>query len=331
MSDNVPALVNPQDSGLDFGSFRNPEITLKEAEMVAASFKRRADKMELYKQIGGSKHLLVEGWQMLAAMYRVTASITSTRYVQFGGVDGWEATAEAIHIPTGQRVSSADAMCLSDEDNWGPRPKYEWQEQGGRKVKVQVGTVATPTQQLRSMAQTRACSKVYSNLLKFVAKMAGFAATPAEEMTGNEPGIHENSAHQQGNGSSGPQRAASGPIISEPQGKRLFAMAKQSGKSEGQIKAILAHFGFETYKDVTKEKYEAVCAAVSNPQWAAPAGPKAESSAPPVDLWSEITKAFGGEDAALKALANRGFESWAQVNFGDRTGLAMQLIEQAKK
>lgn len=149
-------LQTQDNGGLEFGSFRNPELAMKEAEMVAAAFRKRAESLQLYKEIGTakSKHLLIEGWQMLASMYRITASITSTRYVEFGDVNGWEATAEAIHIPTGQVVSRADAICLSDEDNWGPRPKYEWRDDGsGTKKKVQVGTVATPTQQLRSMSQ----------------------------------------------------------------------------------------------------------------------------------------------------------------------------------
>lgn len=253
----------------DFGSFRNPDLALREAEMVAAAFAKRAEKLQLYKTIGTSKHLLVEGWQMLGSMYRVTASITSTRYVDFGNVTGWEATAEAIYVPTGQKISQADAMCLSDEDNWGPRPKYEWVDgENGKRVKKLIGTVPTPTQQLRSMAQTRACSKVYSNLLKFVARMAGFAGTPGEEMTGDEgAGEGQRNNVQQprrasesgGNGNGG---APAGNVISEAQGKRFFAICKQSGKSEDQIKAILKHFGFASDRDITRDKYEAICTEV---------------------------------------------------------------------
>jgi hypothetical protein len=348
MSEALQSVQTAELSGVDFGNFRNPEVALREAELVAQAFAKRAEKLQLYKTIGASKHLLIEGWQMLASMYRVTASITSTKYLEFGGVTGWEATAEAIYIPTGQVVSRADAMCLSDEDNWGPRPKYEWREENGKRVKTLIGTVPTPTQQLRSMAQTRSCSKVYANLLKFVARMAGFAGTPAEEMTGNESGTHGDNGGQHqpsGNGGGGPQRAQTGPVISEAQAKRLFAIGKQSGRTPDQQKAILQHFGFSDDREITKDKYEAICSAMQNPQWAPPSGaasqPAAAATGAPAatgtaatsaDMWAEVVRAYGGEVKAIQALSQQmGFENWSQVNASDRASLAMRLIQAVKQ
>jgi len=267
MSDQtVPQVIAP-DTGdvVQFGSFRHPETVLKEAELVAATFKRRAEKMELYKQIGPSKHLLIEGWQTLAAMYRVTAGIVEDQYVEFGDARGFEATAEAIFVPTGQRISTAKAMCLSDEENWGMRPKYEWQNGANGREKVKVGETPTPLQQLKSMAQTRACSKVLSNLLKWVARMAGYAGTPAEEMTGNEHG------DENGGSYSNPQRrqqggASSGTLISEAQGKRLWALAKSANKSSDEVGIIVAHFGFKSSEEITRDRYDAICAEVSKPR-----------------------------------------------------------------
>jgi hypothetical protein len=331
--------IQTQDAGAEFGSFRNPEIAMKEAELVAAAFRLRAEKLQLYKQIGTSKHLLIEGWQMLASMYRITASITSTRYVEFGEVNGWEATAEAIHIPTGQVVSRADAICLSDEDNWGPRPKYDWKEVDGKRVKTQIGTVPTPTQQLRSMCQTRACSKVYSNLLKFVARMAGFAGTPAEEMTGNE---HDHDDNKRGPVQQ-PGRKSDGPVISEAQAKRFYAVAKGAGRTDESINAFLDRHGFKHSKDITKAKYDQMCADVQKPDTPVkpnetdpigPAnGPKptAAPSVPVADLWAEVVKAYGAEDRAIQALSRHGFESWSQVNQADRMAFAGKLIELARK
>lgn len=293
MSDNLPVLQ--QDNISDFGSFRNPEVALKEAELVAQAFKKRAIALLLFKEIGTSKHLLIEGWQMLGSMYRVTTSIESTRYLDMGNITGWEATARAIYVPTGQEISRAEAMCLSDEDNWGPRPKYEWVE--GKKR--QIGTVPTPTQQLRSMAQTRASSKCYANLLKFVARMAGFASTPAEEMTG-----HEDTSGAMPPGP-GPQRAAGGPVISEAQAKRLYAISKGSGKSDDQVKAILAKYGFDSNKNVTKDKYEQICAEMEGKATAsAPAGaappPAAPTNQPPANLKDHQEWPDGIEDEWVK-------------------------------
>jgi hypothetical protein len=234
----------PSEGQIEFGSFRSPEQHLKEAQAVAVAFAKEARRLELYKHIGESDHLLVEGWQLLASLYHVTASIQSTRYIEIGDAHGWEATAEAIFVPNGMKISSADAMVLDDEDRWGMVSKYEWQN--GKKVKV--GDVAKPLQQLRSMAQTRAQSKVLSNLLKFVARMAGFAATPGEEM-GDESFTPPTAKQTEGN------------TITDAQAKRLFAIAKSNGKTEEQIKAILQHFGFASSREITRgDKYDAICA-----------------------------------------------------------------------
>jgi hypothetical protein len=232
----------PSEGQIEFGSFRSPEQHLKEAQAVAAAFAKEARRLQLYKRIGESDHLLVEGWQLLASLYHVTASIQSTRYIEIGDAHGWEATAEAIFVPTGMKISSADGMVLDDEDRWGMVSKYEWID--GKKKKV--GDVAKPLQQLRSMAQTRAQSKVLSNLLKFVARMAGFAATPGEEMS-DESFTPPAPKQTEGN------------TITEAQAKRLFAIAKNSGKSDEEIKAVLQHFGFAHSKEITRDRYDAVC------------------------------------------------------------------------
>jgi hypothetical protein len=288
MSEQTLTLADDSGGIVEFGSFRNPELALREMEQVAAAFQKRANTLGLYKKIGDSKHLLIEGWQMLAAMYRVTASVRETKYVAFGDVNGWEATAIAIHVPSGREISSADGMCLSDEDNWGPRTKYEWFDKpdGGRGKRA-MGTVPTPTQQLRSMAQTRACSKVLSNLLKPVARMAGFAGTPGEEMTGDEGSGDRPPVSQPG------RKSEAGLVISEAQAKRLWALAKSASKGEDHIRAVLKHFGFESSKDVTRDKYDSVCAAVQKDLPAQAQSQPNPSDQPPADLkdhpdWPEV-------------------------------------------
>jgi hypothetical protein len=343
-------LMTPQQPQqvVEFGSFRSPDAALKEAEMVARAFQRRAITLGLYQAIGESKHLKIEGWQMLAAMYRVTASIDSTRFVEYGDARGFEATASAIYVPTGQRISSAEAMCLDDEDKWGAVSKYEWiqPEGGGAKVKTKVGDVRKPLQQLRSMAQTRAQSKCLSNLLKWVAKMAGFAPTPAEEMMSGQES-NEAATGSAANESSGPQRSSNGgPLISEPRQKRLWALLKGAGKTREQLDAIMRSFGYEHVTEIANAKYDAVCAAVQDPNWK----PGAEASAPIVsspaqsakpgpdaggelnakEVWAEVVRSFGGEVKALAALNRLGHESWAHVNAAERTRVAMKLIEEAK-
>jgi hypothetical protein len=335
MSDELTVI--PQSSTqIEFGSFRSPDQALKEAEMVAAAFKRRANAMNLYQPIGESKHLKIEGWQMLASMYRVTASVGETRYLEIGDARGWEATAHAIYVPTGQKISSADAMCMDDEDKWGMVSKYEYVN--GQKTKT--GDVHKPLQQLRSMAQTRACSKVLSNLLKWVAVMSGFAPTPAEEMTGSDDTSDQPRAASGGGGE--PQRTNGGPVITEPQGKRLFALTKASGKTKDEVTALLAHFGFASDRDVTKAKYDAVCTAVQDPNWRPAPAPAAQSqpaaagqtqqrAATSDDIWAEVVRTYKGEARALRALNDAGFTTWSQVNISDQPAVAMKLIEDEKR
>lgn len=225
-------------------------------EEVAKKLAEVAHAHGLYKQIGQSKHLRIEGWQLVASLMHVSVKITGTHFLDFGQVHGWEAFAEMIEDATGQTIGRAEGMCLSDEENWGLRPRYDKTEAGrGEKIMAPV-----PLQQLRSMAQTRAASKVLSNRFKYIAVLGGFAGTPAEEMTGNEHG-------EQGNGGvAQPQRkSAGGPVISEAQSKRFYAIAKGSGKSDDEIKAFVKQCGFESSKDITRDKYDQMCELVKQP------------------------------------------------------------------
>ncbi|MEN6533159.1 MAG: hypothetical protein ABFD89_05810, partial [Bryobacteraceae bacterium] len=198
-------------------------------------------------------HLYIEAWQMLAAMYRVTARVKETRFVDMGEVKGYECIAEAYHMPTGQVISTAEAMCLNDEEKWGPRTKYEYID--GKRTAT--GYVATPLQQLRSMAQTRACSKVLSNLFKWVARMKGYQGTPAEEMTGHEYDDTPQAPPPPQRRSQQPPPAANGDVISEGQMKRMYAIAKsEAGLDEPGYRAFLKSFGYEHSKDVRKADYE---------------------------------------------------------------------------
>lgn len=234
---------------------RDPKTILAEAQLVSGHLARYAEKHALYKQFGQSKHLMIEGWQMVANCYRVAARVVETRYLDYGnGIHGYEATAEAIHIPTGRSVGRCDAMCLNDEENWGTRPKYEWVNKERRKV----GEAPVPLQQLRSMAQTRAMAKVLSSLFRWVAKFGGFAGTPGEEMT-------EDAGANQGrkNGGTAAPSESEADVISEAQAKRMYAIGKNAGLSEDDYKALLTRFGYAHTKKVRRADYERICEALA--------------------------------------------------------------------
>ena len=57
-----------------------------------------------------------------------------------------------------------------------------------------------------------------------------------------------------------PSGEAGGALISEPQRKRMYAIGKQAGWSDAEMKQVLMEkFGLASSKDVPKAKYEAIC------------------------------------------------------------------------
>jgi hypothetical protein len=141
---------------------RPPEKVLAEARQAAVALKDVVDHKSKPVKFNGEIYLEFEDLQTLARFYGITAKVRSTQFVQFDKVSGWEASAEAILVSSGQAISAADAMCLNDEPNWRSKPMF----------------------QLRSMAQTRACAKALRNVLAWVVVLAGYKPTPAEEMDG---------------------------------------------------------------------------------------------------------------------------------------------------
>lgn len=143
----------------DLAIARPPEVVLGEAKKAAKALKDVVSQKSKPVIMNGEQYLEFEDWQTLGRFYGVTAKITDTRFVDFGASQGFEAKAVALRSD-GAEISAAEAMCLNDENNWKSKPLF----------------------QLRSMAQTRACAKALRNVLAWVVVLAGYKATPAEEM-----------------------------------------------------------------------------------------------------------------------------------------------------
>lgn len=211
-------------SGVELQLARDPEAIIAEAKKAADMLIKVVSdpKIKAVITIGESQHLKLEAWQTLGHFYALAGRITKTEDVQFGEVFGFKAYADLIHVPTGKIISSAEAMCLDDEEKWSDRPKYEyayvlrsgkdpnnpdpmrrrglsiedpgkdeivWEpnpkkagKKKPKKERVQTGTEKVPTFQLLSMAETRAQSKVHSMALRWIVVLAGFSPTPAEEI-----------------------------------------------------------------------------------------------------------------------------------------------------
>ena len=141
---------------------RAPEVVLDEARKAAKALTTVIEGKKKKLTFNGETYLENEDWLTVARFYGVTSRIRSTNYIEYGDVRGFEATAEAYLVGSGDVISTSESMCLDDEPNWTKKPLF----------------------QLRSMAQTRASSRVLRQVFGWVVVLAGYKATPAEEMDG---------------------------------------------------------------------------------------------------------------------------------------------------
>lgn len=174
--------------------WRPPEEVLIEAQQAAAALQKRIAGKKKKVVFNGEQYIENDDWQMLSNFFGYAPKIESTEFVEYGDVQGFKAVAVLLNERTGMVVGRGEALCLDEEENWGPRTKYEyrdvldaqghkiWENNKPRRERVAVGEVDTPLFQLASMAQTRACNKAMSNKLKWVVSLAGYATTPAEDM-----------------------------------------------------------------------------------------------------------------------------------------------------
>lgn len=138
----------------------NPKGFVAGYVAVADELSRVIHDKKLLTVISGKDHVRVEGWTLLGSMLGVFPVTVWTRPVLDGETKiGWEARVEA-KTRDGSVIGAAEAECLRSESLWKSRDDYA----------------------LRSMAQTRATSKALRQPLGFVMTLAGFEATPAEEM-----------------------------------------------------------------------------------------------------------------------------------------------------
>lgn len=135
-----------------------PADIVKRASAVASALAPVIEKQGLYTNIHGKRHVNVGAWTLLGSMLGVFPIPVWTKPIE----GGYMARVEARTI-SGQLVGAAEAQCT----------RTDWQN----------GKTATDNA-LLSMAQTRATSKAMRLPLGFVVTLAGYDATPAEEMDG---------------------------------------------------------------------------------------------------------------------------------------------------
>ena len=226
---------------------RAPELVLTEATKAAQALAQVIESKPNKCVINSKTYLQFEDWQTLGRFYGVTAKASSTKYVEFGAeyemVRGFEATADALLVSTGQVISSAEAMCLDDETKWSEKPLF----------------------QLKSMAQTRACAKALRNVLAWVVVLAGYQGTPAEEMEDVQiaaPRRKSAIKSQNSQSESRKKPAASAAPISFVEQKELFDLGHKHGLSPQQVMQLIAKHGFEQPGEVSVAALAKIKAAI---------------------------------------------------------------------
>lgn len=139
----------------------DPRVALERMADVAAALVDVIDTQKLYVVISGKKYVKVEGWTTLGAMLGIVPIVTGTRPNDTG--DGIVAMVEARTLD-GRVVGAAEGECSRVESKWKGSDPYA----------------------IRSMAQTRAISRALRAPLGQIFVLAGYEATPAEEMPADD-------------------------------------------------------------------------------------------------------------------------------------------------
>lgn len=149
-----------------FGSL-DPEQVIEKVSSIATMLKDVLMKQNLVTKIVNKKtgkvsmHVRVEGWTLLGTLLGVYPVVVEARELrdEIDDLLGFEARAEA-RTKTGDIVGAGIARCMKTEARWKFADEYA----------------------IQSMAETRAISKALRGPLGFVVTMAGYEATPFEEM-----------------------------------------------------------------------------------------------------------------------------------------------------
>jgi len=169
----------------EVGIYSPPQAILENAMVAAKALGVVLAGKKKPVMMNGEQYLEFEDWQTVGQFYGYTVKTGDAVECEVAGVKGAKAHADLISLKTGQFLGGAEAYCMRDEDHWNTRAKYEWLEnENGKRVKTKVGDEIVPWFQLASMAQTRAGAKAFRNRLAWVVVLAGYKATPAEELQG---------------------------------------------------------------------------------------------------------------------------------------------------
>lgn len=115
---------------------------------------------KLYTPVKGKNFVNVEGWQIAGAFVGITPIVTSVENLSEGDNYKYRAEVKLVQYGSDTPIGYGVAICTNKEANKRNFDEYA----------------------VCSMAQTRAISKAYRLAIGYLMKLAGYEATPAEEM-----------------------------------------------------------------------------------------------------------------------------------------------------
>ena len=131
-----------------------------EALQVASTLQTFVTERKLTANIQGKNYPLVEAWQFAGSQLGLIPVVREVKNLSTDSELKYEAMVEVIRLTDSVVLSRGYAVCSNKENSKRRFDEYA----------------------IASMAQTRATGKAFRNLLAWLMKAAGFAATPAEEM-----------------------------------------------------------------------------------------------------------------------------------------------------
>ena len=150
----IAAVTDPKPLVQSLGPQQQVQKATEMADVLATIINGK----RLFSMIQGKKYVQVEGWTTLAALNGCTPCEVSNEADEDGV---YVAVVELVNSE-GRVIGRASAECGGSKDRtWGKRDAYA----------------------RRSMANTRATSKVCRQVFSWVMVLAGYAPTPAEEMS----------------------------------------------------------------------------------------------------------------------------------------------------
>lgn len=211
-----------------------PRAVLERAGEMARALLQVVEKTrDLQVQIGGRRYLRVEAWLTIAAFHGVSVAIDAVEKSD----SGYVARASVLGRD-GRVISRAEASCSRDEPTWKDRPDFA----------------------LRSMAQTRATAKALRLVYSYIPVLAGFEATPAEEVEH----LEQPPAPPQAQPRRGPAKPAPPPEDTRPREQKPSALQRfraalsEAGWPEDKARDLWAPLwpAAQRWRDLTPQRQE---------------------------------------------------------------------------